>query len=134
MKHDHWAVFAGFHFIANDRHFSVEVFLEHGHVDHAVRLKLERPTQIVVTGVESLEVHGLVVRSGAVEIAGAAVCELLEKLAAGRGCFEDHVFQQVSHAGFTIPLVARADHVDHVHGDFRLGIVREQQHMQAVGK
>ena len=55
------AVLAGLHFVADDRHLAVEVLLEHGHVGHAIGLQVQRPAEIVVAGVDGLEVHGLVV-------------------------------------------------------------------------
>ena len=48
------------------------------------------------------------------------------------GALEHHVLQQVRHAGFAIALVARADHIGDVHRDRRLGVIGEQQHLQAV--
>src|SRR5450830_1104195 len=45
---------------------------------------------------------------------------------------EDHVLEQVSHAGLAIGLVARAHEVRHVYGDRLLRGIGEEKHMEAV--
>ena len=50
----------------------------------------------------------------------------------GLGLQEQHVLQQVRHAGFAVALVARAHQVGHVDRDLRLGGIGEQQDVQAV--
>jgi hypothetical protein len=128
------AVFAGLHLVADHRHLAVEVLLEHGHVGHAVGLQVQRPAEVVVAGVDGLEVHGLVEGCGSVEVAGGAVGEVLEELAAVLGALEGHVLQEMGHAGLAIGFVARADAVDDVDGDLGLGVVGKQEDVQAVGK
>ena len=99
---------------------------------HAIGFEAEGPAQVFVAGVEGLEVHGLVVVGGAVEVPAGSVGEFLEELAAGLGALEGHVLKQVGHAGFAIAFVARADPIDDVDRDFGLGVVGKQQDMQAV--
>ena len=89
--------------------------------------------EILVAGVEGLEVVGAVVGGGAVHV-GAVIGELLLDVLAGLGLHEEHVLEQVRHAGFAVAFVARADQVGHVDGDFGLGGVGEKQHVEAVGK
>ncbi len=45
---------------------------------------------------------------------------------------EDHVLEQVSHAGLAVGLVARAYEVRHVHCDRLLRGIGEEKHMEAV--
>ncbi len=127
-------VFAGFHFVADHRHFGVEIFLEHGHADHAVGFESERPAQIVVAGVEGLEVHGLVVLSGAVEQPPPWSVSSLKISRPGGGRLEHHVFEEMGHACLAVSLVAGADAVDDVDGDFGLGVIGKQQDVETVGK
>ncbi len=51
-----------------------------------------------------------------------------------RGALEHHVLQQMRHAGFAIALKARADHIGDVDGYGGLGVIGEQQHLEAVGE
>ncbi len=50
------------------------------------------------------------------------------------GALEQHVLEQVRHAGLAVALVARADEVGDVDRDRRLGGIGEEQHAQAVGE
>jgi len=52
----------------------------------------------------------------------------------GLGLQEQHVFQQVGHAGFAVSFEARTNHVRHVDGHVGLGGIREQQHVEPVGQ
>ena len=101
---------------------------------HAIGLQVQRPAEVVVAGVDGLEVHGLVEGCGAVEVAGGAVGEVFEELAAVLCALEGHVLQEVGHSGLAIGFVARADAVDDVDGDLGLGVVGKQEDVQAVGK
>src|SRR4051794_5694292 len=60
------------------------------------------------------------------------VGELFLDVAPGPGLLEEHVFQQVRHAGLPIALVTRADEVGHVDRYLRLRLVGKQKDAKAV--
>src|SRR5262249_19555617 len=53
-------------------------------------------------------------------------------LGEGGGALEEHVLQQVGHAGLAVALVARADEDRHVDGDLGGGVVGEEEEADAV--
>ena len=62
------------------------------------------------------------------------VAQRLGHVAEGGRALEDHVFEQVGHAGLAVAFVARADQDGHVDGDRRPRRLGEQQHAGAVGE
>jgi hypothetical protein len=112
---------------------ALQVFLGDERVDHPVAFEIERPAQVVVGCGEGLVVIGAVVPGRAVR-ARAARGQLLRDVREARRALEHQVFEQVRHAALAIALVARPDQVGDVDRDRRLGLIREQQHAQAVGE
>ena len=47
--------------------------------------------------------------------------------------FEEHVLEQVSHPGFTIPLVSRADEDSHIDRNSRFAGIGKQQDLRSIG-
>ncbi|MEZ6064369.1 MAG: hypothetical protein R3B90_01375 [Planctomycetaceae bacterium] len=60
------------------------------------------------------------------------ILEHLGHVRVGRGAFEEHVLEQVRHAGFAIPFVARADEHGQVDSDLRFGGVGKEENPQPV--
>ncbi len=126
-----WAVLSHLHFVADDGHLAVEVDACHLRVDHAIRFHRERPLQVRGRGIEGFEVIRAVVPRGRVE-AHAALVQLGFLVARGRRALEQHVLEQVRHAGLAVVLVARTDQVGQVDGRLRRARVREQQDREPV--
>ena len=60
------------------------------------------------------------------------VLQRLGDLRVGGRALEDHVLEQVGHAGFAVALVPRADEHGQVDGDLGRERIGEEQHAQAV--
>ena len=127
-------VFIALEFVAHDGHFAIEILAGDEGVDHAVGFHFQGPAQIFGGGVEGFEVIGAVVIGGGVFVDRAVGVELREDFAVVRGALEHHVLQQMGHAGFAVAFLPRADHVGDVDGDGGLGIIGEEQHLEAVGE
>ena len=132
VEHIQRTVFPGLHLVADNRHFRIEIFLQHGHVDHAVGFKAQRPTQVFVACVERFEIHGLVGGGLTVEVPASAVGEVFEDFRARLRTFERHVLQKVRHAGFAVSFIPRTHQVHDIHRDLGLGVVRKQQHVKTI--
>ena len=50
------------------------------------------------------------------------------------GSLEQHVLEQMRHAGFPSAFVPRSDHIGHVDRDGWLGVIGEQEHLKAVAQ
>ena len=124
-------VLAHFELVADHRHLGVEQRLFDLHAGHALGFEPQRPLEIGVARGDGFVVVGAVVGGGAVEI-GAVVGELLLDVAAGLGLLEQHVLEQVRHAGLAVTLVPGADEVGHVDRHLRLGVVGKQEDVQPV--
>ncbi|MDT4833465.1 hypothetical protein FQZ97_670730 [compost metagenome] len=109
------AVFAAFHFVADHGHFRIQVFLGDQGIDHGVGLPAQVPLEGVGVGGEAGEIVGAVAGGRTVGLQAPAG-EFAHGVARGRGALEQHVFQQVGHAGLAVVLVARAHQVGHVDG------------------
>ena len=126
-------VLAAFHLVAHHRHLGVEVFARDVAVDHRIGQPAQVPAQVVVVGREAGGVVGAV-EAGAAVGGQAALGELGPHLGVLGRALEQHVLQQVRHAGLADVLVARADAVGQVDGGGGLGVVGYQQDLQAVGQ
>ena len=126
-------VLAAFHLVAHHRHLAVEVFARDVAVDHGIGQPAQVPAQVVLVGREAGGVVGAV-EAGAAVGRQAALGELGPHLRMFGRALEQHVFQQVRHAGFADVLVARADAVGQVDRRAGLGVVGHQQDLQAVGQ
>ena len=124
-------ILAALEFVAYHRHFRVEILFRDEGMHHAVGLHVDRPFQVVLAGLEQFVEIGAVERRRGVRL-HAAVIELQVDLRKFRRALEQHVFEQMRHAGFAVVLVARADKVGDVDRDGRLGCIGQQQDLQAV--
>ncbi len=124
-------VLAPLELVADDGHFREQVLLLDEAVHQAVGFELEGELQVVVAGRQRLEVVGAIDPGRAVE-PGPAFLQGLGNVRMRRRALEDHVLQQVGHAGFAVAFVARADEDRQVDGHGRLRSVGKQQHDQAV--
>ena len=125
-QHARGVVLTGFELVAHHGELALEVFLLDEGIDHAVGFEVEGPAQVVVGGREGLEIVGAVIPGGAVR-ARPTGGEFLRDVGVSRRALEHHVFEQMSHAALAVAFVAGADEVGDVHGDGRLGSVREEE-------
>lgn len=132
-EHAERVVLAAFHLVADHGHLGVEVFLGDQRVDHGVGLPAQVPLEGFGIGREAGEVIGAIRRGGAVGLQATAR-ELAQRVADGGRALEQHVLEQVGHAGLAVVLVARSHQVRHVDRGGGLGRVGRQQHAQAVGQ
>ena len=133
VEHRAGPVLVGFHLVDDDRALALELAGIDADVLHRVGQPGQHPVARGVAGVELAEVVGAVIPGGAVPV-DAAPGQLLLGIGNLLGTLEEHVLQQVRHAGFARPFVARSHLVDQVDGHGGLGFVRTQQHGQAVGE
>ena len=111
-------VLAAFELVADDRHFRQQVLALDETVDEPIAFESDAELEVLVGGGHGLEVVGAVAVRGAVE-AGPVIAKRLRHFRVVRRALEDHVFEQVSHAGFTVAFVAAAHEHGHVHGHGR---------------
>ena len=133
VEHRAGPVLVGLHLVDDDRALALELAGIDADVLHRVGQPGQHPVARGVAGVELAEVVGAVIPGGAVPV-DAAPGQLLLGIRDLLGALEEHVLQQVRHAGFARPFVARSHLVDQVDGHGGLGLVRAQQHGQAVGE
>ena len=88
-------------------------------------------SQIVVGGRHRLVIVGAIDPGGAV-VLGPALLQGFGNLGVGRRSLEQHVLQQVGHAGFAVALVPRADEDRQIDRDGRFGVVGANEHLQPV--
>ena len=132
-QHAIGVVLAGFELVAHHGHFAVEVFLRYIGVHHAVGFQTQRPVQILFVRRKGFVIIGAIERRRAVE-AGAVALKLVLDVRVLRRAPEQHVLEQVRHAGFAVAFVARAHQVGDVHRNRVLRGVGEEQHLEPVGK
>ena len=130
-QHSSRAVLAALHLVADHGKLGLEVFVSDMGIDHTVGFHAQGPLQVVLGGLEALEVIGAVEPGRAVE-PHASLIESLGDVGVIRRSLEQQVLQKVRHAGFAVVLVHGADVVGYVHGHARLGAVGKQQHLQTV--
>ena len=130
-QHRGGVVFLALQLVAHDGHLAVQVLLGDEGVDHAIRFQLQRPFQVLLGCGEDAVVVGPVVVRRRVCL-HPAVAELLPDVEMLGRALEEQVLQQMCHARLAVALVARADQVGEVDGYDLFGLVREQQHPQAV--
>ncbi len=126
-------VLAAFHFVADDRHFAVEIFLGDERIDHAVGFHRQYPVEVLVGRGERLVIVGAVEAGRAVEV-HSALAQAVHDVAARRRALEHHMLKQMRHARLAVRLLARSDFVGDVDGGLGLARVREQQDLEAVGE
>ena len=97
------------------------------------RFESDAELEVLVGGGHGLEVVGAVVVRGAVE-AGPVIAQRLGHLRVVGRALEDHVLEQVSHAGFAVAFVAAAHEHGHVHGHGRPRRLGKEQHPCPVGE
>ena len=131
FQHDVGLVLGFLEFVAHDRKFLGQVLGRDLAADHAVGLQREREVQVVGAGGQLLEVVRAIPPGGAVEV-GAVILQQLPHVGSAGRALEQHVFQEVRHAGLAVALQARAHEVRDVdqHGGFAL--VREDEDAQPV--
>ncbi len=98
-------------------------------VDHAVRLHLQRPVEVVLAGGEGSEVIGTVLRRGAVGLHAAPRNSVgIVRPGSDNVLFEQHVLQRCAPAGFAVGSRAgcahQAGHVDRGGGQHGVGASR----------
>ena len=133
VEHRAGPVLVGFHLVDDDRALALELAGVDADVLHRVGQPGQHPVARGIACVELAEVVGAVIPGGAVPV-DAAPGQLLLGIGDLLGALEEHVLQQVRHAGFARPFVARSHLVDQVDGHGGFGLVRAQQHGQAVGE
>ena len=126
-------VLAAFELVADDRHFRQQILALDEAVDETIAFESDAELEVLVGGGHGLEVVGAVAIRGAVE-AGPVIAKRLGHLRVVGRALEDHVFEQVSHAGFAVAFVAAADEHGHVHGHRRPRRLGKEQHPCPVGK
>ena len=131
FEHPVGVVLAPFEFVADHGHLGIQIAFRDPRIHHAVRFHFERPAQIGVGGGHGLEIVGAIPGSAAVEVV-AVGAELAHDFLVLLGSLEQHVLEQMGHAGFPVAFVPRPDHVGHVDRDRGLGVIGEQQDLQAV--
>ena len=124
-------ILAPFEFVANHGHLGIQIALRDARIHHAVRLHFERPAQIGVAGGHGLEIVGAIPGRAPVEVV-AMRAELAHDLLVLLGSLKQHVLEQMRHAGFPSAFVPRPDHIGHVDRDSWLGVIGEQEHLEAV--
>ena len=124
-------VLAGLELVADDRELGGEVLGLDGAIDHAVGLETDGELEVLIAGGQGLEVVGPVHVGRAVEL-GPALLHGPGDVRVGRRPLEDHVLQQVGHAGLAVALVPRADQDGQVDGHLGTRRVGEQEDAQAV--
>ena len=124
-------VFARLEFVADDGHFREKVLALDVAVEQPIGLELDAELEVVVGCGHGFEVIGAVDPGGAVE-AGAMIAEGLRHVGMGRSALEDHVLQQVGHAGFAVAFVAGADKDGHIDGDGGLESSGKEEKSEAV--
>ena len=102
-------------------------------VDEAVGFERDAELEVLVGGGHGLEVVGAVAIRGAVE-AGPVIAQRLGHVRMVGRALEDHVLEQVGHAGFAVAFVAAADEHGHVHGHRRPRRFGKEQHPGPVGE
>jgi len=100
---------------AHDGHLGIEVGLLDEAVHEAVRFERDGELEVFVGGGERLEIINAVHGGAAVEYR-AVFLERLGHVRMIRCALEDHVLEQVRHAGLAVTLVPRADEHGQVHG------------------
>jgi hypothetical protein len=118
-------------FVAHDRHLGVEIGPRHVAVHHAIGFHVERPSEVLGSGRESLEIVGAIEGRRAVGPA-TVLGQLLMDLWMARGALEEQVLEQVRHPRFAVVLVAGAHQVGDVDGDRLLGLVRAEEDAEPV--
>ena len=101
-------VFARLELVAHHGHLGIEKLLFHAHVDHALGFEAQCPAQVGIAGGDGLEVVGAVEGGGAVPV-GAVIGKVLLDVASVLGAEEEHVLDQVRHAGLAVAFVAGSD-------------------------
>ena len=120
-------VLAAFELVADDGHFREQIFALDEAVDEPIGFEGDAEFEVLVGGGHGLEVVGAVDVGGAVE-AGPVIAQRLRDLRVVGRALEDHVFEQVGHAGFAVAFVAAADEHGHVDGDGRPRRFGKEQH------
>ncbi len=124
-------VLAALELVAHHRHLGGQVFVADEAVDEPVGFEVEGEVEVVVRGVEGLEVVGAVERGGGVEL-GAVVAQVFRDLRVFRRALEVHVFEQVGHAGLAVALHARSDEDGLIDGDLGRRRIGEENDAESV--
>ncbi len=132
-EHRSRAVFALFKFIPHHGHFRGQIFALDVAVHHAVGFQPDGELQVLWRCGQGLIVIGAV-HPGRAVVLCPALGEDFGNLGMRGRALEDHVLQEMGHARFAITFVPRADEHRQVDRNERFGIVREQQHPEAVFK
>ena len=99
----------------HDGHFLVEVLFLDVAVDEGIRGQLDAELQAFIVAGHRFIVISPVQPGGAIgRLVGAVLLKHLVDVWMGRRPLEAHVLQQVSHAGFAVALVPRANQHRHV--------------------
>ncbi len=119
--------------LLHHRPLIVEVGLADVQRPHAIRLQEERELKLVRG--KRLEVVGAVLVGRPVHRAAVVLDQQhVLALAYVLRTLEHHVLEQVREPGAAGPLIPRANVVGHADGDHRRGVVRREDHPQAVWK
>ena len=124
-------ILARLHLVAHHRTLAVELLGSDPQVAHGVGEPAHQPLLVRAAGGELRVVVGPVVGGRAVPT-HAAPAELLLRVGMRVGSLEQHVLEQVRHAGFAGAFMARADPVHHVHRHHRPRAVGTEQDAQPV--
>ena len=131
VQHAARTVLAGLELIANDGHLAYEILLAHQCVHHPVGFESQCPVEVIPRCRERFIVIGPVVGRGAV-VACPPLGQLLLRIRVAGRSLEQHVLQQVRHAFFAVPLVARSDEVGDVDHERVNRRVWHEQYAQSV--
>ena len=124
-------IFAALEFIAHHGHFRIKVGLPDETVHQPVGFERNGEFQVFVRGGKGLEIVHAVHRGAPIKLR-AVILQGLGHVGIPGRAFEDHMLEQVRHAGLSVTFVARTDQHGEVDGDLRLGVVREEQRAKTV--
>src|SRR5581483_3397494 len=87
--------------------------------------------KVCVTGGKRLEIVDAIARRAAIKL-GAVVLQFLGDFRVARRALEDHVLEQMRHAGFAVTFLPRTDQHGKIYRDLGLRVVRKEQDAEAI--
>ena len=130
-KHPGRGIFTALKLVADDGHLRLQILLLDEAVHEPVGLEIKGEFQIFIGRHQRLVIIHPVAGRASVEL-GAMLLKRLGNVRMPGCSLEDHVLQQVRHAGLAIPLLPGAHQHRHVHRHLGLRLVRHQQGPQTV--
>ena len=133
LEHPPGTVLAPLPLVAHNGHLRFEVLCGNEGIDHAVRLEVERPLEIVIRGRKGLVVVRPV-KPGSAVGKGSALGQFSGDIRVFWRSLEDQVLQQVRHPRLPIALMTGAHQVGDIDRDLLLAPVWEKQDPESVAE